>query len=135
MSLRLHTRTLLTLYLFQLRTRWSCHLNVLSLLSSSGLKKQPRPQPRAGEPTFRQAGDCISKMKMLGPERGGDWRKVTQPGLDPSVPAPYSVMLCAAQVASPLISSASNMKTICTFSLKLPNPSRFSALENPFGHR
>ena len=39
------------------------------------------------------------------------------------------------QAASPLTGPAPNVETMCSFSLQLPNPSAFSALEDPVAHQ
>lgn len=108
---------------------------VLRPSSEPSPEKAPKICARHCKSALRSADDCISQMKTPGPGKGGDQRRVSQPGPDSASRLRLGDAPQLGQPASPLTGPAPNVETMCPFSLQLPNPSAFSALENPVAHQ
>ena len=108
-----------------------------ALRPSSGPSPEKAPNIRArhSKSALRSADDCISQMKTPDPERA---RTSKGPHSRDQTPAPWLRLSDApllSQAAFPLPHPALDVGTMCSFSLQLPNPSAFSAQENPFAHQ
>jgi len=108
-----------------------------ALRPSSGPSPEKAPNIRArhSKSALRSADDCISQMKTPDPERARTSQGPHSRDQTPASRLRLSDAPLLSQAAFPLTRPALDVGTICSFSLQLPNPSTFSAQENPFAHQ
>ena len=108
-----------------------------ALRPSSGPSPEKAPNIRArhSKSALRSADDCISQMKTPDPERARTSQGLHSRDQTPASRLRLSDAPLLSQAAFPLTRPALDVGTICSFSLQLPNPSAFSAQENPFAHQ